>query len=83
MNGPLHSNVTFRTLDATKLDYPPNSFDLIFFSWLLAYLSDEEVRQCAGTLLRYIHYILMSDDQCRIFGLNVANDSVNVLTSYL
>ena len=42
-NGPAHANMTFRTLDATQLDYPANSFDLVFSNWLLMYLSDEEV----------------------------------------
>ena len=42
-NGPAHPNVTFRTLDATKVDYPAGSFDLVFSNWLLMYLSDTEV----------------------------------------
>jgi hypothetical protein len=34
--------------DVTKIDYPENSFDLVFSNWLLMYLSDEEVAQFAG-----------------------------------
>lgn len=44
-NGPAHPNVTFRTLDATKVDYAPGSFDLVFSNWLLMYLSDTEVER--------------------------------------
>ena len=52
INGPTFHNVTFRTLDATKLDYPSNSFDFIFFTWLLAYLTDEEVKKLAVNALK-------------------------------
>ena len=52
VNGPCFSNITFRTLDATKLDYPPNSFDCIFFAWLLAFLTDDEVDKCANEFLK-------------------------------
>ena len=44
-NGPAHPNVTFRTLDATKVDYPTGSFDLVFSNWLLMYLSDTEIER--------------------------------------
>ena len=44
-NGPKYSNITFRTLDATKLDYPPNTFDIIFSNWLLHYLDNNEVEK--------------------------------------
>lgn len=54
VNGPNCPNVTFETCDATKLNYLSNSFDCIFFSWLLAYLSNEEIQECASNLLRYI-----------------------------
>ena len=43
INGAVHSNMSFRTLDATQLDYPADSFDLVFSNWLLMYLSDSEV----------------------------------------
>ncbi len=58
-NSANHPNVTFKTLDAAKLDYPPNSFDCVFFSWLLAYLSDDEIRKFAIAMLKYyINYIM-------------------------
>ena len=47
INGPKYSNMTFRTLDAAKLDYPSNTFDLIFSNWLLMYLSDTETTKYA------------------------------------
>lgn len=42
-NGPDHPNVTFHALDATQMNYPAGSFDLVFSNWLLMYLSDKEV----------------------------------------
>ena len=47
INGSKYFNMTFRTLDAAKLDYPPNTFDLIFSNWLLMYLSDNETAKYA------------------------------------
>ena len=51
-NGPKHSNMSFRTLDATKLDYPTNSFDFIFTNWLLMYLNDQEVENFTLNVLK-------------------------------
>ena len=52
-NGPAYSNITFATLDATKLDYPPNSFDFIIGLWLLQFLSDTEIREFLDKIVRY------------------------------
>ena len=68
MNGPYFSNITFRTLDATKLDYPPNSFDCIFFIWLLAYLTDDEVKKCTYMLLKYV------DNNCMLKRVIISAD---------
>ena len=47
-----YSNMSFRTLDATKIDYPPNSFDMITYVWLMLYLNDKEVKHFVLDLLR-------------------------------
>lgn len=52
VNGPKHSNVTFRTLDATKLDCPPDSFDFVIGLWLLQFLSENEVTEFLSKILR-------------------------------
>jgi phosphoethanolamine N-methyltransferase len=46
-HGSSYPNMKFRTLDAAKLDYPPNSFDLIFSNWLLMYLNNEDTGRYA------------------------------------
>ena len=53
-NGPKYSNVNFRVLDATQLDYPPNSFDFVFSYWLLMYLGDLEMRTFAQNILKQV-----------------------------
>ncbi|KAK6453603.1 phosphoethanolamine N-methyltransferase 3 isoform X2 [Huso huso] len=35
-----HGNAEFIQADATQLDFPENSFDLVFSNWLFMYLSD-------------------------------------------
>ena len=51
-NGPKYSNITFRTLDASKLDYPPNTFDMIYSNWLMVYFNDPD-------FLKYPENVLM------------------------
>ena len=53
-NGSQYSNMTFATLDASSLDYPPNSFDVVFFTYLLVYLSDAEMKSIAKKLIRLV-----------------------------
>ena len=50
-NGPKYSNITFRTLDASKLDYPPNTFDMIYWCWMLGYLNDSDLFKFAEKTL--------------------------------
>ena len=51
-NGPKYSNITFRTLDASKLDYPPNTFDMIYSNWLMTFFNDRD-------FLKYPENVLM------------------------
>ena len=37
------SNINFLQADVTKLNFPSNSFDLVFSNWLLMYLEEKEV----------------------------------------
>ena len=46
--------MTFRTVDALKLDYPQNSFDMVFSVWLFMYLSDEDVESFLHNVLKYV-----------------------------
>lgn len=43
INGHL-KNITFLQADVTYLDYPIESFDLVFSNWLLMYLEEKEVK---------------------------------------
>ena len=54
INGPKFNNMTFHTVDAMKLDYPQNSFDMVFSVWLFMYLSDEEVESFLHNVLKYV-----------------------------
>ena len=54
INGPKFNNMTFRTVDAMKLDYPQNTFDMVFSVWLFMYLSDEEVESFLHNVLKYV-----------------------------
>lgn len=40
--------------DVTTLDFPLGSFDLVFSNWLFMYLTDEECRELAAKLLRWL-----------------------------
>ncbi|KAK6297968.1 hypothetical protein J4Q44_G00310230 [Coregonus suidteri] len=49
-----HGNASFLQADVTKLDFPKNSFDIIFSNWLLMYLSDEELRSLTERMLGWL-----------------------------
>ncbi len=40
--------------DATELELPAASFDVVFSNWLLMYLSDNEVSKLASDALRWV-----------------------------
>jgi len=40
--------------DATELELPAASFDIVFSNWLLMYLSDDEVSKLATDALRWV-----------------------------
>lgn len=40
--------------DATQIDFPPKSFDLVFSNWLLMYLSDDELDRLARKALEWL-----------------------------
>lgn len=47
-------NVDFKCADATKLEFPAGSFDMVFSNWLFMYLSDEET---SGVFRRVIKWL--------------------------
>ncbi|CAK0779821.1 hypothetical protein CVIRNUC_004862 [Coccomyxa viridis] len=47
-------NVKWRAADATELELPAASFDVVFSNWLLMYLSDDEVSKLASDALRWV-----------------------------
>jgi phosphoethanolamine N-methyltransferase len=53
LNGK-HNNVVFKCADATKVEFPPNSFDVIFMNWLLMYLDDTEVNNLFKKFLSWL-----------------------------
>lgn len=48
------SNVEWRQADATQLQLPSASFDVVFSNWLLMYLADDEVAKLAADSLRWV-----------------------------
>ncbi|XP_022097659.1 phosphoethanolamine N-methyltransferase-like [Acanthaster planci] len=49
-----HDNIKFLQADATKLDFAPESFDVIFSNWLMMYLTDDEVVKLASKSLCWL-----------------------------
>ncbi|CAL8357115.1 unnamed protein product [Merluccius merluccius] len=49
-----HSNAAFLQADVTKLEFPTNSYDVIFSNWLLMYLSDEELERLVEKMLGWL-----------------------------
>ena len=47
-------NVTFRCGDATELQLPEHSADVVFSNWLLMYLSDAEVEGLARNMMSWL-----------------------------
>lgn len=47
-------NVKWMAHDATELELPAASFDVVFSNWLLMYLSDDEVSKLAADTLRWV-----------------------------
>ena len=47
-------NIEFVCADATKLAFPPNSFDIVFSNWLLMYLTDEETFKLLQNVLSWL-----------------------------
>ncbi|XP_062379835.1 phosphoethanolamine methyltransferase isoform X2 [Sardina pilchardus] len=47
-------NADFLQADVTQLNFPQNSFDLIFSNWLLMYLSDEELGKLIEKMLAWL-----------------------------
>jgi len=48
------ANVEWMAADATKLDLPPESLDVVFSNWLLMYLSDAEVESLFRRALKWL-----------------------------
>ena len=53
---PSRGNVEFRAGDATELDLPRASADVVFSNWLLMYLSDAEVAKLAADALSWVRH---------------------------
>ncbi|KAG7518650.1 phosphoethanolamine N-methyltransferase 3-like isoform X2 [Solea senegalensis] len=49
-----HNNATFIQADVIKMDFPQNSFDLIFSNWLLMYVSDDELKSFVEKMLGWL-----------------------------
>ena len=47
-------NVRWQVGDATELELPAGSADVVFSNWLLMYLSDAEVAKLAGDALTWV-----------------------------
>jgi hypothetical protein len=47
-------NVRWQVGDATELELPAGSADVVFSNWLLMYLSDSEVAKLAGDTLTWV-----------------------------
>lgn len=47
-------NVRWEVADATELQLPAGSADVVFSNWLLMYLSDSEVAKLAGDALSWV-----------------------------
>lgn len=50
-----------RQADATQLQLPAGSYDVVFSNWLLMYLGDEEVAKLAADALRWVRCCLTGD----------------------
>ena len=48
------SNLEIVCEDALKLNFEPNSFDIVFSNWLLMYLSDNEVQTLANNCINWL-----------------------------
>ena len=48
------SNVSWLAADATTMELPPDSQDIVFSNWLLMYLSDSEVAKLAADALQWV-----------------------------
>ena len=48
------SNIKYVCEDVVNLDYPPETFDLVFSSWLLMYLSDQEIATLVEKTARWL-----------------------------
>lgn len=53
-NNSHYGNITFKCGDATELDLPAQSADVVFSNWLLMYLSDTEVQNLAINMLNWL-----------------------------
>ena len=48
------ANVGWLAADATTMELPPDSQDVVFSNWLLMYLSDGEVAKLAADALQWV-----------------------------
>ena len=56
--GLCRRNVKYMAHDATELELPMASFDVVFSNWLLMYLSDDEVSKLAADALCWVRSLL-------------------------
>ncbi|XP_068211420.1 uncharacterized protein [Palaemon carinicauda] len=53
-NNKKFTNITYICKDVVQLDFPPGSFHFVFSSWILKYLTDEEVSQFISRVLSWL-----------------------------
>ncbi len=51
------ANVGWLAADATTMELPPDSQDVVFSNWLLMYLSDGEVAKLAADALQWVRRV--------------------------
>ncbi len=48
------SSIRYVCDDATQIDFPAGSFDLVFINWLFQYLEDHAIEQCVQRIERWL-----------------------------
>ena len=70
VHGAQYPNMTFQALDATKIDFPANTFDFVTYVWLMLYLNDKEVETFVVDLMKLVSYnsqhVWMENNYCNL-----------------
>jgi ubiquinone/menaquinone biosynthesis C-methylase UbiE len=72
------SHITYIVGDVTELQFEPNSFDLIFSSWLLMYLNADEIKQllahCRTWLPAHGKMFFRESCECNYAGYHIVRN---------